>query len=108
MDSEKSHDKVVNKVKDAGLVKKPGKEKLVKKLKNMVLLVEEGENDDLESLSNEIEDNQYFRICTRSSPAQLYRCVNLLKENQKKSVVNMGFGSLLNFMVDGISGRLAH
>ncbi|KAD5507851.1 hypothetical protein E3N88_15554 [Mikania micrantha] len=36
------------------------------------------------------------------------RCVNLLKDNQEKWVVKMGFGSLLNFMVDEIPGRLAH
>ncbi|KAL8256343.1 hypothetical protein R6Q59_031410 [Mikania micrantha] len=36
------------------------------------------------------------------------RCVNLLKDNQKKSVVKMGFWSLLNFMVDAIPRRSAH
>ncbi|KAL8242199.1 hypothetical protein R6Q59_012501 [Mikania micrantha] len=67
LDSEKSPDKVENKVKDAVLVKK---------------------------LEKEVLQNMYKVIA----------CTVI----QKKSVVNTGFGSLLNFMVDGIPGRLAH
>ncbi|KAL8240544.1 hypothetical protein R6Q59_013899 [Mikania micrantha] len=45
---------------------------------------------------------------TRSSPAQLFRCIKLLRENQRESVKRMGFAKLLSFNLDGIPSRLAH
>ncbi|KAD4888794.1 hypothetical protein E3N88_20867 [Mikania micrantha] len=43
-----------------------------------------------------------------SSPAQLFRCVKLLRDKQKEDVRQMGFGSLLKFNIDGIPSRMVH
>ncbi|KAD0618057.1 hypothetical protein E3N88_43972 [Mikania micrantha] len=51
---------------------------------------------------------KWMVLNTRSSPAQLYRCIKLLRENQRKSVKRMGFAKLLSFNLDGIPSRLAH
>ncbi|GJZ94967.1 hypothetical protein Tco_0667170, partial [Tanacetum coccineum] len=49
-------------------------------------------------------DSTKFR--TRSSPKALYLALATLKPSQQDCVAKMGFGSLLEFKVDGISSRL--
>ncbi|KAD5961635.1 hypothetical protein E3N88_13108 [Mikania micrantha] len=51
---------------------------------------------------------KWMLLNTRSSPAQLYRCIKLLRENQREIVKRMGFAKLLGFNLDGIPSRLAH
>ncbi|XP_076922959.1 uncharacterized protein LOC143584925 [Bidens hawaiensis] len=47
-------------------------------------------------------------IKTRSSPHQLNRCIAGLKEKQKLKIIEMGFGNLLSFKVDGIPAKLGN
>ncbi|KAK9053466.1 hypothetical protein SSX86_030100 [Deinandra increscens subsp. villosa] len=51
---------------------------------------------------------RWFRLRTRSSPLQFFRCIQALRPNQKDAVRKMGFGQLLTFMVDCIPLRLGH
>ncbi|KAD3641993.1 hypothetical protein E3N88_31217 [Mikania micrantha] len=51
---------------------------------------------------------RWLVLNTRSSPAQLFRCVKLLRDNQKRGVMEMGFGSLLKFNMDCIPSKMAH
>ncbi|KAL8267834.1 hypothetical protein R6Q59_001632 [Mikania micrantha] len=51
---------------------------------------------------------KWMVLNTRSSPAQLFRCVKLLRDKQKEGVRQMGFGSFLKFNIDGIPSRMAH
>ncbi|KAL8214478.1 hypothetical protein R6Q57_003927 [Mikania cordata] len=51
---------------------------------------------------------RWLILNTRSSPAQLFRCVKLLRDNQKRGVMEMGFGNLLKFNMDGIPSKMAH
>ncbi|KAD7480208.1 hypothetical protein E3N88_03344 [Mikania micrantha] len=51
---------------------------------------------------------RWMILNTRSSPAQLFRCVKLLRDNQKRGVMEMGFGNLLKFNMDGIPSKMAH
>ncbi|KAK9067079.1 hypothetical protein SSX86_014403 [Deinandra increscens subsp. villosa] len=51
---------------------------------------------------------KWFGIRTRSSPSQFFRCVQILRPNQKAAVRRMGFGQLLTFRVDSIPLRLGH
>ncbi|KAL8216151.1 hypothetical protein R6Q57_022988 [Mikania cordata] len=44
----------------------------------------------------------------KSQKAQLFRCVKLLRDNQKRGVMEMGFGNLLKFNMDGIPSKMAH
>ncbi|KAL8245860.1 hypothetical protein R6Q59_007076 [Mikania micrantha] len=53
-------------------------------------------------------NKKWMVLNTRSSPAQLFRCVKLLRDNQRESVKRMGFARLLNFNLNGIPSRLAH
>ncbi|KAD4981750.1 hypothetical protein E3N88_18421 [Mikania micrantha] len=43
---------------------------------------------------------KWMVLNTRSSPAQLFRCIKLLRENQRESVKRMGFAKLLSFNLD--------
>ncbi|KAL8227414.1 hypothetical protein R6Q59_000120 [Mikania micrantha] len=51
---------------------------------------------------------RWLVLNTRSSPAQLFRCVKLLRDNQKGGVMEMGFGNLLKFNMDCIPSKMAH
>ncbi|KAL8217911.1 hypothetical protein R6Q57_021284 [Mikania cordata] len=87
-------------------------DKKASKLKNMLLVDRKKKVDeDYECSDDDLQqpkrkESAFFRLCTRSSPAQLYRCVRLLIDKQRKDVVDMGFGSLINFNVDGIPRRV--
>ncbi|KAL8224287.1 hypothetical protein R6Q57_019762 [Mikania cordata] len=51
---------------------------------------------------------RWLILNTRSSPSQLFRCVKLLRDNQKRGVMEMGFGNLLKFNMDGIPSKMTH
>ncbi|KAL8265486.1 hypothetical protein R6Q59_023616 [Mikania micrantha] len=51
---------------------------------------------------------KWMVLNTRSSIAQVFRCVKLLRDNQKKGVRQIGFGKLLKFNMDGIPSRMTH
>ncbi|KAL8211241.1 hypothetical protein R6Q57_005678 [Mikania cordata] len=51
---------------------------------------------------------RWMILNTRSSPAQLFRCVKLLRDNQKRGVMKMDFGKLLKFNMDGIPSKMTH
>ncbi|KAI3755081.1 hypothetical protein L1987_54874 [Smallanthus sonchifolius] len=44
----------------------------------------------------------------RSSPAQFFKCIGILRGNQIEGVKRMGFGRLLKLKMDGISAKIGH
>ncbi|KAL8264350.1 hypothetical protein R6Q59_022480 [Mikania micrantha] len=58
--------------------------------------------------TNASGSKRWLILNTRSSPAQLFRCVKLLRDNQKRGVMEMGFGNLLKFNMDDIPSKMAH
>ncbi|KAD4585606.1 hypothetical protein E3N88_23207 [Mikania micrantha] len=83
----------------------PGREKEPKKLNVPKKVREQNKKIEMVETSGA---RKWMVLNTRSSPAQLFRCVKLLRDKQKEGVRQMGFGSLLKFNIDGIPSRMAH
>lgn len=74
---------------DSDFTNPPPKKQKIEKKGNLLAVVE-----------------KYPSIRTRTSPKTLFTAIQSLNDSQKKSVIEMGFGSLLSMKLDGIPAKL--